>query len=68
MIEMFATAYEHPEEVRAWYRNSKDRMAEIEALVMEELVADQIALTATIVTEPKSYNEVMHPAADTVAK
>lgn len=61
MIDMFASAYEHPEEVRAWYRSNKDRLAEIEALVMEELVADQIVLTATVVPKPLSYDDVMSP-------
>ncbi|MGV3739925.1 MAG: trigger factor [Gammaproteobacteria bacterium] len=61
MIEMFASAYEHPEEVRAWYRSNKERLAEIEALVMEELVADQIVLAATVVPTVKSYDQIMHP-------
>lgn len=61
MIEMFASAYEHPEEVRTWYRSNKERLAEIEALVMEELVADQIILTAKIVSKSQSYDEIMHP-------
>ncbi len=61
MIELFASAYERPEEVRAWYRSNKERLAEIEALVMEELVADQIVLTATVVPKSQSYDEIMHP-------
>ena len=61
MIEMFASAYEHPEEVRAWYRSNKDRLAEIEALVMEELVGDQIVLTATVKSKPLPYDLVMNP-------
>lgn len=64
MIEIFASAYEHPQEVRNWYRSNKDRMAEIEALVMEELVADQIVLTATVTPKSQSYDEIMHPKAD----
>lgn len=61
MIEMFASAYEAPEEVRNWYRSHKDRMAEIEALVMEELVADQIILTAKVVAKAQDYDSVMNP-------
>lgn len=60
MIEMFASAYEHPEEIRAWYRSNKDRLAEIEALVMEELVGDQIVLTATVTSKSLSYDVVMN--------
>ncbi|PJD92683.1 MAG: trigger factor [Legionella sp.] len=61
MIETFASAYERPEEVRAWYKGNKERLAEIEALVMEELVADQIIATATAVPKSSSYEEIMNP-------
>ncbi len=61
MIEMFASAYERPEEVRAWYKGNKERLAEIEALVMEELVADQIIATATVAPKSSSYDEIMNP-------
>lgn len=61
MIEMFASAYERPEEVRAWYKGNKERLAEIEALVMEELVADQIIATATVTPKTSSYEEIMNP-------
>ncbi len=64
MIEVFASAYERPDEVRAWYRGNKDRLAEIEALVMEELVADQIVSTATISQKSVTYSEVMNPQKD----
>lgn len=61
MIEVFASAYEHPEEVRAWYRSNKERLAEIEALVMEEMVADQAVSVATVVPKSQSYDQIMHP-------
>ncbi|MCR9192784.1 MAG: trigger factor [Gammaproteobacteria bacterium] len=60
MIELFASAYERPEEVRAWYKGNKERLAEIEALVMEELVADQIVSTATVVPKTLAYDEIMN--------
>lgn len=59
MIEKFASAYEHPEEVRTWYRGNKERLQEVEALVMEELVADKIISTAQIVPEVLNYEEVI---------
>lgn len=60
MIEKFASAYEHPEEVRMWYRGNKERLEEVEALVMEELVADKIIATAQIVPEVLNYDQVIH--------
>lgn len=49
MIEKFASAYEKPEELRAWYQSSKERLGEIEALVMEEMVAEKISENAKLV-------------------
>ncbi len=60
MIEKFASAYEHPEEVRTWYRGNKERLEEVEALVMEELVADKIIATAQVVPEALNYDQVIN--------
>jgi len=61
MIEKFATAYEHPEEVRTWYRSNKDRLAEVESLVMEELVADKIVENASVSQNVLDYDQVVNP-------
>lgn len=68
MIEKFASAYESPDELRAWYKGSKDHMAEIEALVMEELVADKIASDAKVKYKDMDYDSVMNPKKDTENK
>jgi trigger factor len=64
MIESMASAYETPEELKAWYEGDKERMAEIEALVMEEMVADKILEDAKITEKNTSYDEVMNPKKD----
>lgn len=61
MIDKLASAYEKPEELRAWYQSSKERMAEVEALVMEEMVADKIAADAKIKHKSMDYDSVMNP-------
>ncbi|KTD11757.1 peptidyl-prolyl cis-trans isomerase (trigger factor) [Legionella gratiana] len=61
VIEKFAGAYENPDELRTWYQNSKEHMAEIEALVLEEMVADKIAEDAKIEYKSKDYDSVMNP-------
>ncbi|WP_133135564.1 trigger factor [Legionella rowbothamii] len=61
MIEKFAGAYENPDELRAWYQSSKEHLAEIEALVMEEVVADKIAADAKIKHKSMDYDSVMNP-------
>jgi trigger factor len=67
LIERFASAYENPDELRSWYQNSKEHMAEIEALVMEEMVADKIAEDAKVKYKNKDYDSVMNPKPATEA-
>ncbi|MGQ3892212.1 trigger factor [Legionella sp. CNM-4043-24] len=64
MIEKYASAYEDPEELRAWYRGNKERLAEIEALVMEEVVAEKMSENAKITEKKTSYEDVMNPKKD----
>jgi trigger factor len=61
VIDKFASAYESPEELRAWYQNSKEHMAEVEALVIEEMVADKIAEDAKVEYISMDYESVMNP-------
>ena len=64
MIEKLASAYESPDELRAWYQGNKERLGEIEALVMEEMVADKILEDAKIVKTKMEYDAVMNPKKD----
>lgn len=68
MIEKMASAYETPEELKSWYEADKERMAEIEALVLEEIVADKILEDAKIVKKTISYEEAMNPKKDSDEK
>ncbi|MBN9231567.1 MAG: trigger factor [Legionella sp.] len=60
-IEKFASAYENPDELRNWYRSSKEHMAEIEALVMEEMVAEKISADAKVTYKAADYDAIMNP-------
>ncbi|MFI4919836.1 MAG: trigger factor, partial [Legionellales bacterium] len=68
MIDKLASAYETPDELRAWYQSSKEHMAEIEALVMEDTVADKIAADAKLDYVTMDYDSVMNPKKDTEKK
>jgi len=68
MIEKFASAYETPEELRAWYQGNKERLAEIEALVMEELVSEKIIEDAKVTHKKMKYDAVMNPKKDNAEK
>jgi trigger factor len=68
MIDKFVSAYESPDELRTWYQSSKEHMAEIEALVMEDLVAEKIAADAKLKHKTMDYDSVMNPKKDTENK
>ena len=61
MIEKMASAYESPEELKKWYAEDQKRTAEVEALVMEEMVAEKVLDNAELVEKSMSYEEVMNP-------
>ncbi len=61
MLNLLTAAYEEPEKVRENYRSNKQTMAEIEALVMEEMVAEKIVADAKVKKKKMSYEEVMNP-------
>lgn len=64
MIEKSAESYDDPDEVRAWYHGDEKRMAEIEALVIEEKAAEKLMEKAKITTKAIGYDEVMNPPKD----
>lgn len=68
MIDKFSSAYESPEELRAWYQSSKEHMAEVEALVMEDMVADKIAADGKLKYKNMDYDSVMNPKKDNEKK
>lgn len=61
MIEKLSSAYENPDELRDWYAASAERRAEIEALVMEDVVSRRIVESAVCVEKAKTYDQVVNP-------
>lgn len=61
MIDKMANAYEHPQELRDYYYGKNEHLAEIEALVMEEMVAEKVSASAKLSTKNVSYDEIMNP-------
>lgn len=59
MIDKLAGAYDDPQEVRTWYKSNKNRMQEIEGLVIEEMVADKIVESAKITQKVLGYQEAI---------
>ncbi|ODN42391.1 trigger factor [Piscirickettsia litoralis] len=60
MIEKLAAAYEQPQSVIDYYYNSKEKLAEVEAIVMEDQVVDALLADAKVTEKKVSFDEVMN--------
>ncbi|HVL55897.1 MAG TPA: trigger factor [Burkholderiaceae bacterium] len=58
-IEEFAQSYENPGEVVRWYFSDRDRLAEVEALVVEQNVVDWVLAKGATQDRPIAFDELM---------
>lgn len=58
-IESFASAYEQPNDVVRWYLSDRNRVAEIEALVLEDNVVAHVLGRAKVAEKAVSFDELM---------
>ena len=58
-IEEMAQSYEKPSEVVRWYLGDRQRMAEVEAVVVENNVADFVLSQAKVVDKAIPFDELM---------
>lgn len=58
-IEELAQSYEQPQQVVAWYMSDRQRMAEVEAVVIEANVSDFIFGQAKVTDKSMAFNELM---------
>ncbi len=63
LIDEQAQSYEQPEEVVRWYYSQPQRMAQIEALAIEENVVDWVVANAQTTDKATSFDELMGNAA-----
>jgi len=61
-VEELAASYEKPADVVRWYFGDPDRMAEVEAIVIENNVTDFVLSKAKIVEKTISFDELMGQA------
>lgn len=59
-IASIAEPYDRPEEVVQWYRGDKQRMAEVESLVLEEQVVEWALQQANVTETASSFKELMN--------
>lgn len=58
-IEELAASYEKPAEVTRWYYGDQNRMAEVEAIVLENNVAEFVMSRAKVVDKSIAFDELM---------
>jgi len=58
-IEELAQSYEKPAEVVRWYLSDRERMAEVEAVVIENNVAEFVLKQAKVVDKQLAFDELM---------
>jgi trigger factor len=58
-IEEFAQSYENPAEVIRWYFSDRQRLAEVEALVVEQNVVDWVLANAKVADRQLAFDELM---------
>ncbi len=63
LIDEQAQSYEQPEEVVRWYYSQPQRMAQVEALAIEENVVDWVVANAQTTDKAASFDELMGNAA-----
>ncbi len=63
-VEEIAAPYEQPQQVIDWYMGDKQRLAEIKALVTEQLVVDWAMEKAKVVDKEISFKDIMNPEAN----
>ncbi|MFM2112030.1 MAG: hypothetical protein RLZZ271_690 [Pseudomonadota bacterium] len=58
-VEELAASYEKPEDVVRWYYGDNRRMAEVEAVVIENNVTEFVLSRAKVVEKPISFEDLM---------
>jgi trigger factor len=58
-VEELAASYEKPAEVVRWYYSDNRRLADVEALVVENNVTDFVLSKAKVVDKPIAFDELM---------
>ncbi len=58
-LEELAQSYEKPAEVIQWYLGNRQRLAEVETMVMEDNVVDWVLQRARVVEAPVAFDELM---------
>lgn len=61
ILEEMSSAYDDPQQVMDWYYSDKNRLAEIESIVLEDSVVDFILEKSKVSEVKNSFDEIMNP-------
>lgn len=64
-LELLASAFEHPNQVVQWYQSSPERLADLEAAVLEDQAVEWILERAQITSEQSSFDALVNPGQTT---
>ncbi len=67
-VKELAATYENPQEVVNYYMSNKEKLAEIESFVLEEMVVDWACDQAKVEEKSLSFTEFMNPEKDKEAE
>lgn len=59
IVDEFAQSYEDPTEVVRWYYGDKQRLADVEALALEDNVVNYVLSKAKVTEKPVPFDELM---------
>jgi trigger factor len=59
-VNALAASYESPDEVVAWYYARRERLGNVEALVLEDQAAEWLATQAEVQDKPMSFEELVN--------
>ena len=59
-VEKVASTYERPEDVINWYYADRNRLAEVESLVLENQVVEWVLKEADVTESKSSFNDLMN--------
>jgi trigger factor len=58
-LEEMAQSYERPAEVIQWYLGNRQRLAEVETMVMEDNVVEWVLQRARVTETPVAFDDLM---------
>ncbi len=58
-MDEMAAGYEEPESFVKWYYSDRQRLSQLESVILEEQVIEQLLDTADVVDERVSFDELM---------